>query len=82
MLEGHTDGVPFVQFDKPDRLISASDDKTLRLWDTATGKLLKTATGHESLVNAFAIWPGWAMAGFGKFRRVRSSSGDCRNWLS
>ena len=57
ILEGHTDGIPFVQFDGPDRLVSASDDKTIRIWDTAGGKLLKTAAGHESLVNAFAISP-------------------------
>ena len=56
-LEGHTDGVPFVKFPQAGRLISASDDKTLRLWDTDTGKLLKTVTGHQSLINAFAIGP-------------------------
>ena len=56
-LEGHTDGVPFVKFAQAGRLISASDDKTLRLWDTDTGKLLKTVAGHESLINAFAISP-------------------------
>jgi len=56
-LEGHTDGVPFVRFAQPNRLISASDDKTIRMWDTATGNLLTTAAGHESLVNAFAISP-------------------------
>jgi WD40 repeat protein len=36
---------------------AASDDKTIRLWDTASGKLLKTATEHQSLVNAFAMSP-------------------------
>ena len=57
VLQGHTDGVTFVRFDGPERLISASDDKSIRLWDTASGTLLKTASGHESLVNAFAISP-------------------------
>lgn len=56
-LEGHTDGVTFVRFFQPDRLVSASDDKTIRLWDTNSGKLLKTVSGHESLVNGFAISP-------------------------
>jgi WD40 repeat protein len=56
-LEGHTDGVPFVGFEQSDRLISSSDDKTIRLWDTAAGKLLETATEHQSLVNAFAMSP-------------------------
>ena len=57
VLEGHTDGVPFIRFAGPDRLISASDDKTLRVWDSGNGKLLKTVSGHESLVNAFGISP-------------------------
>jgi hypothetical protein len=38
-------------------LISTGDDKTIRVWDTAAGKVLKTATEHQSLVNAFAISP-------------------------
>ena len=57
VLEGHTDGISYVRFEQPNRLISASDDRTIRVWDTATGKLLQTASGHESLVNAFAISP-------------------------
>lgn len=33
-------------------LASASDDKTVRLWDADTGELLKTLEGHSSSVNA------------------------------
>ncbi|MEH2118718.1 nSTAND1 domain-containing NTPase, partial [Nostoc sp.] len=42
-LEGHSDRVISVVF-SPDgqRLASASDDKTIKLWDAATGKLLQT----------------------------------------
>ena len=57
VLEGHSDGITFIRFAQPNRLISASDDKTIRLWDTASGKLLRTVAGHESLVNAFGISP-------------------------
>ncbi len=56
-LEGHTDGVTFVRFDPYHRLISAGDDATIRVWDPASGKLLKTVQAHRSLINAFAISP-------------------------
>ncbi len=56
-LEGHTDGVPFVRYDSANRLISAGDDSTLRVWDPDTGKLLQTVQAHRSLINAFAISP-------------------------
>ncbi len=57
-LQGHTDGIPFVHFEPGNRLISASDDKTIRLWDTVSGNVLETATGHTSLINHFAVSPG------------------------
>ena len=56
-LEGHTDGVTFVRFDPAHRLISASDDATIRIWDPDAGKLLETVPAHRSLINAFAISP-------------------------
>jgi WD40 repeat protein len=56
-LEGHTDGVTFVCFDPAHRLISASDDATIRIWDPDAGKLLETVPAHRSLINAFAISP-------------------------
>jgi len=74
VFEGHTDGVPFARYTSPNRLISASDDKTIRMWDTATGKLLKTAAGHESLVNAFATSPD------GRWLVSVSSDNDVKLW--
>ena len=36
---------------------SASDDKTVRLWDAATGAALQTLEGHTGCVNAVAFSP-------------------------
>jgi WD40 repeat protein len=36
-------------------LASGSDDKTVRLWDTATGAALQTLKGHSSYVNSVAF---------------------------
>ncbi|MGA3209823.1 MAG: WD40 repeat domain-containing serine/threonine-protein kinase [Terriglobales bacterium] len=56
-LEGHTDGVPLVRFDALGRLISVSDDGTIRLWDPASGNLLNTIDAHRNLINYFALSP-------------------------
>lgn len=56
-LEGHTDGVPFVRFISPERILSVSDDSTMRLWDLKSRKVLKKLKAHRSLINAFAVSP-------------------------
>ena len=55
-LTGHTDWVNAVAI-APDgkTAISASDDDTLKIWDTESGTELLTLTGHTSDVNAVAI---------------------------
>jgi serine/threonine protein kinase len=40
-----------------DWFASGSNDRTIRLWDLATGKLLKTLQGHTEPVHAIAISP-------------------------
>jgi|GEM_PF-1301384 Flp pilus assembly protein TadD len=42
--------------------VSASDDKTLKLWDLATGLELATLTGHSDKVRAVAIIPSGKQA--------------------
>jgi WD40 repeat protein len=39
------------------RAVSASDDRTLRVWDLATGAELARLTGHEDWVLAVALTP-------------------------
>ena len=62
-LVGHSSGVEAVAI-APDgkTAISASYDKTLKIWDTETGRELKTLTGHSSWVRAVAIAPDGKIA--------------------
>ncbi|KAL4750011.1 WD40-repeat-containing domain protein [Aspergillus terricola var. indicus] len=48
-LEGHSAGVWSVAF-SPDgkQLASGSSDKTIKLWDPATGDLQQTLEGHSN----------------------------------
>jgi WD40 repeat protein len=57
-LVGHTEGVKACSF-SPDgsRIVSASDDKTLKLWDAKTGAALATLAGHTNRVGACAFSP-------------------------
>src|SRR5271166_724147 len=60
-LEGHTHGVNAVAV-TPDgcRAMSASDDRTLRMWDLESGQTLRTLEGHTGAVSAVVVTPdGW-----------------------
>ena len=48
--------------------MSASEDKTLKVWDVATGECVATLKGHSDRVNGVAISPDG--------RRVVSGSND------
>jgi WD40 repeat protein len=50
------------------RVVSASDDKMLKIWDFASGRILATLEGHAESVLACAVTPDG--------RRVISASDD------
>lgn len=57
-LEGHSNMVSDVIFSLDGKLVvSASADRTIRLWDAASGAALQTLRGHLDFVNTVAFSP-------------------------
>jgi WD40 repeat protein len=55
-LEGHSSAVYSVVFSHDSaRLASASDDRTVNIWDAYSGACLQTLKGYSSLVNSVAF---------------------------
>jgi hypothetical protein len=57
-LEGHQDWVSSIRYSPDGKTIaSGSADKTIKLWDAATGKLLHTLQGHQAEVSSISYSP-------------------------
>ena len=57
-LNKHTDSVNACSFSPDGKMIvSASSDKTLRIWDAETGEEIKVLRGHNDSVNACSFSP-------------------------
>ena len=69
VLEGHTQAVMSAGF-SPDgaRIVTASSDRTARLWDAKTGAALAVLQGHTGSVNGAGFSPDGA--------RIVTASGD------
>ncbi len=91
---GHTGSVNALALSPDGRfLVSGSEDVTLKIWDTATGNVLRTLSGHEQPVLAVAISPDgrWIASGgadatvrvwnvlTGESTRIASHSGAVKN---
>jgi WD40 repeat protein len=73
--DGHRGTVGAVAF-TPDStvLVSGSGDKTARLWDARSGKLLQTLEGHPGSVNAVAL------SADGRLLATAGEDGTVRLW--
>ncbi|MEG3860189.1 serine/threonine-protein kinase [Microcoleus sp. herbarium12] len=70
ILHGHADSVNAVAICPQGKIIaSASDDKTIKLWNLQTGELIHTFFGHSATVDAVAISPDGRMLVSGSFDR-------------
>ena len=81
-FKGHTDTVYSAAF-SPDgaRIVSASRDKTIRIWNAETGECINTLKGHPSNVRSAAFSPdGTRIVSASPDKTIRiwiTRSGDC-----
>jgi WD40 repeat protein len=52
-------------------LASGSYDKTIKIWDTTSGKELKTLNGHTGSVNSLAVLPDNTLASGSDDRTIK-----------
>jgi WD40 repeat protein len=77
VLAGHSDNVVFASFSADgSRAVTASVDRSARIWDVVHGKLIATLTGHEQAVNSATFSPD------GSRVVTASNDGSARLWAS
>ena len=77
-LEGHTSRITKIVFSSDGAILaSTSEDRTIRLWDVATGTRQHTLSGHESWISSVAFsHNGLAIASADSNGKIRLSNSD------
>ena len=76
-LEGHTDDILHVAFDSDGkRIATASRDRTIRIWEAASGKPVHELTGHTGAVRCVAF------SAHGEYIASASDDNSTRLWDS
>jgi WD40 repeat protein len=69
---GHTDTVAAVAVADGGKLLVTADDRTVRVWDAASGKAVRTFAGHIGKLSALAVRPdGRQLASAGEDGGIR-----------
>ena len=77
-LKGHTAGVNQVAVTRDGQwTVSASEDKTLKVWDLETGHELASLTGHDAGINGVALRSGRK---YGQLAVSASDDGTLKVW--
>ncbi len=71
MDDGHTDKVSSVAL-SGEFAVSASHDRTLKVWNWTTGEVIHTIIGHYDKINAVALSGDFAVSASGQFMGVDS----------
>ncbi|MEA2599552.1 MAG: hypothetical protein QOF89_544 [Acidobacteriota bacterium] len=71
VLEGHSAWVNAVAVLPSGRVVSGSDDGTLRVWDLESGRTLQTLEGHTASVHAVAVLDGRSVVSASADRTLR-----------
>ena len=71
-LEGHTEDITGLAMNRNgSRVFSASEDKTVRVWDAKTGKLMWTLKGSPVGIRSLAVSPDGTRVFAGSEREIR-----------
>jgi WD40 repeat protein len=73
-LKGHGGRVYGVAFDPDGKLLASAEEKTVRIWDPATGKEVRVFEGHAGRVRCVAFSPD------GKLLASAAEDGTVRIW--
>jgi WD40 repeat protein len=73
-LERHSQPIQDIAVTPDGRIVTASDDASVRVWDTETGRQLRLLEGHRDRVWALAVSPDGSLVASG------SLDGDVRLW--